>query len=255
VDVDASGGDVTVNLAAPGGCTWRTGTDVAWVSNVVPGEGSGSGTVRLTVAPNTGGPRRGTVTIAGVTVQILQAGPGGGSPPPSSGNSCTYQVKPADYNAGSGPDDVRIRVMAPGGCPWTATSPVRWVTVADGGSGTGDGTVRLLVEANNGPDRTANLSIAGAQFRLRQNGCSTSIKPTWYDAGRGPDDIKIAVTADGGCTWTATSTVPWVTVTKGSTGTGDGTVRLHVEANSGDARSVTLIIAGQPFRLSQSGSK
>ena len=164
-------------------------------------------------------------------------------------------LKPTDYNSGRGADDVRVRVTAPSGCAWTATSPVAWVGVADGASGTGDGTVRLLVKANNGPERTANLTIAGAPFRLRQNGCSTRIKPTWYDAGRGPDDIRIAVTADGDCTWTATSTVPWVTVNNGATGSGNGSVRLLLEPNSGDERSVTLIIAGQAFQLRQLGSK
>jgi hypothetical protein len=110
------------------------------------------------------------------------------------------------------------------------------------------------VEANNGPERTADLTIAGISFRLRQHGCSTSIKPTSYHAGRGPDDIRIAVSAEGGCTWTAASTVSWVTVAEGRTGSGDGTVRLIVEPNSGAERSVTLIIAGHAFELRQSGS-
>ncbi len=234
---------------------------LAWVSRVVPGEGAGSAAVRLAVAPNTGEPRRGTATIAGVTVQLRQAGPGVVVPPPPppppspSPGPCTYALKPTDYDSGRGADDVRVRVTAPSGCAWTATSPVAWVGVADGASGTGDGTVRLLVKANNGPERTANLTIAGAPFRLRQNGCSTRIKPTWYDAGRGPDDIRIAVTADGDCTWTATSTVPWVTVDSGATGSGNGSVRLLLEPNSGDERSVTLIIAGQAFQLRQLGSK
>jgi hypothetical protein len=113
--------------------------------------------------------------------------------------------------------------------------------------------VRLLVEANNGSERRADLTIAGVTFRLRQYGCSTSIKPTWYHAGRGRDDISIAVTAEDGCTWTAASTVSWVTVTEGRTGSGDGTVRLAVEPNSGDDRAVTLNIAGHRFDLRQSG--
>jgi hypothetical protein len=82
--------------------------------------------------------------------------------------------------------------------------------------------------------------------------CAYTIKPTWYDAGRGPDDIRIAVTADPGCMWTATSTVPWVTIAQGASGSGTGTVELLVPANSGPARAV---LAGQPFALSQHGSE
>jgi Putative binding domain, N-terminal/Viral BACON domain len=353
VEVDAAGDQVSVNLTAPGGCTWRVRSDVSWVTRTAPDEGSGSATIRLTVAPNTGELRRGTVTIAGVTVQLRQSGPGDAPPPPPpaptpdppapapdpptptcsytvsptrvsaessgeqavvnvtaqngctwdasssvawiavegggtgsgsarlviSGNAgaartgsvtvagkavtveqeagrtaCTYAIKPTYYDAGRGPDDIRISVTAPNGCAWTATSPARWVTVAQGRNGSGDGTVRLVVEANNGSERRADLTIAGITFRLRQYGCSTSIKPTWYHAGRGPDDISIAVSAQGGCTWTAASTVAWVTVAEGRTGSGDGTVRLLVEPNSGDERSVTLIIAGERFELRQSGA-
>jgi hypothetical protein len=168
--------------------------------------------------------------------------------------SCTYEIKPTYYDAGRGPDDIRVSVDAPGGCAWTATSPADWVTVAEGRSGSGDGAVRLRVEANNGPERTANLTIAGSTFRLRQYGCSTTIKPNSYHSGRGPDQISIAVKAEGGCTWTAASTVSWVSVAEGRTGSGDGTVRLVVQPNSGDERRVTLVIAGHSFELRQSGS-
>jgi hypothetical protein len=111
-----------------------------------------------------------------------------------------------------------------------------------------------LVAANNGPARTAVLTIAGQPFTLNQNGCSKSIKPTYYNAGRGPDDIRIDVKADEGCSWTATSTVGWVTVIEGRTGSGDGTVRLLVEANSGPARTATLSVADETFTLRQNGS-
>ena len=91
---------------------------------------------------------------------------------------------------------------------------------------------------------------------MSQNGfCATTIKPGHYDAGRGPDDVQIRVSADAGCTWTAASTVSWVSVADGATGSGDGIVRLLVEPNSGPARAVTLTIAGQPFPLTQEGQK
>ena len=98
------------------------------------------------------------------------------------------------------------------------------------------------------------MTIAGITFTLLQNGlCSFEIKPGYYDAGRGPDDILIKVTAQTGCTWTAASGVSWVTVAQGASGSGDGTVRLIVQPNGGAARAVTLTIAGQPFALTQAG--
>jgi hypothetical protein len=171
--------------------------------------------------------------------------------------ACTYSIKPAYYNAGRGPDDILIDVTAESGCAWTATTDASWVTVESGRSGSGNGSVRLLIPANSGPPRTALVTIAGHTFTLSQNGlCTPSIKPGNYHAGRGPDDIRIVVTAEAGCAWTAASSVSWVTVAEGRTGSGSGIVRLLVQANSAAAaRSVTLTIAGQPFELRQNGSQ
>jgi Putative binding domain, N-terminal len=235
--------DVTVNVTAESGCAWSAATDATWITVAAGRSGSGSGTVRLLVEANSGPARTTVVTIAGHPFTLRQDG------------GCSYSITPTWYHAGRGPDNIRVNVTAPSGCTWTANSPVTWATVAEGRQGSGDGTVRLVVDANSGAARTAQLTIAGETFDLRQNGCTTTIKPTWYDAGRGPDDIRITVTADSGCTWTASSSVSWVTVAEGASGSGDGVVRLLLPANSGAPRAVTLTIAGQPFALRQDGSQ
>jgi hypothetical protein len=237
-DPDAFAVDVT----APSACTWTASSDVAWITVVSGGSGSGTGTLRVATSGNTGGPRSGTVRVATETLTVQQAG------------ACTYSIKPNDYHAGRGPEAITIDVAAPGGCGWTTATDAPWVTVAAGASGVGNGVVRLEIPANNGPARTAVVTIAGKPFTLTQNGgCAPTIKPGHYDAGRGPDDVRIRVSADPGCTWTAASTVSWVSVADGATGSGDGTVRLLLEPNSGAPRAVTLTIAGQPFALTQEG--
>jgi hypothetical protein len=211
---------------------------------VTEGEtGSGNGTVRIAVAANaSGAPRTGTVTIGGQTFTVRQER-----------LPCAYSIKPTYYNAGRGPDDIRIDVTAADGCSWMATSPVPWAVIAEGQKGSGNGTVRVAVRENTGLARSATLTIAGQAFELAQNGCPTSIKPDYYNAGKGPDTITIDVTADG-CTWTATSPVAWVTVVEGQNGSGNGKVRLRVDANTGSARSATLTVAGQQFALTQQGN-
>jgi len=198
----------------------------------------------VTTSANTGGPRNGNVRVASETLTVQQAG------------ACTYAIKPNDYHAGRGPDSISIDVSTNSGCGWTTSTDAAWVTVSAGRSGTGNGAVRLDIPANDGPARTAVVTIAGKPFTLSQDGlCATSIKPAYYDAGRGPDDIMIHVTAASGCTWTAASTVSWVSVAEGASGSGEGNVRLLVQPNSGAARAVTLTIAGQPFALTQHGSQ
>lgn len=233
-----------VDVSAPAGCAWTASTDVPWITIAGGTTGSGSGTLQVATSGNTGGPRTGTVRVATETLTVQQAG------------GCTFSIRPTDYHAGRGPDSITIDVTATSGCGWTAATNAAWVTIAAGASGVGNGVVRLEIPANNGPSRTAVVTIAGKTFTLLQNGvCAATIKPGNYDAGRGPDDIKIKVSADAGCTWTAASTVPWVSVADGATGSGDGTVRLLLQRNDGAPRTVTLTIAGQPFALTQAGSQ
>jgi hypothetical protein len=99
--------------------------------------------------------------------------------------------------------------------------------VDTGGTGSGERIVRLLVQANSGNARTTTVTIAGQPFALHQEAACSY--------------------------WTARSTVNWVTVAEGASGTAKGTVRLLIQANDGAARSVILTIAGQPFDLKQDG--
>ena len=113
--------------------------------------------MRLLVQANNAGERSTVVTIAGLPFNVHQEG------------SCSYKIKPTNYHAGRGPDDISIQVTTDAGCTWTASSNVSWVTVAEGASGTGSGNVRLLVQANDGAARSTVLTIAGQPFDLRQD--------------------------------------------------------------------------------------
>ncbi len=61
----------------------------------------------------------------------------------------------------------------------------------------------------------------------------------------------ISVNAGAGCSWTASSTVGWITLPSGSGGTGSATVNFSVSANTGASRVGNLTVAGQTFNISQ----
>ena len=62
----------------------------------------------------------------------------------------------------------------------------------------------------------------------------------------------VSVTTQSGCAWTAVSNASWITITSGSSGIDDGTVRYTAEANTtGNNRTGTLTIAGQTFTLTE----
>jgi uncharacterized protein (TIGR03437 family) len=65
----------------------------------------------------------------------------------------------------------------------------------------------------------------------------------------------VPVTANpGSCAWTAVSNVPWITVTSGNSGSGNGGVNFSVDSNSGPARTGALRIAGITFTVQQDGA-
>jgi hypothetical protein len=235
----------TIGMTASAGCAWTVSTDTSWITITDGRTGSGTGSFRIAVAANSGSARTGTVHAATESLTVRQ-----------DSGTCSYSIKPGSYHAGRGPDDILVSVTADAGCAWTATTSADWVTVAEGRTGSGSGTVRLLIPSNSGGPRTALVSMAGETFTLNQDGgCDTRIKPKNYHSGRGPDDIRVAVSAKEGCSWTASSNASWVTVAEGATGSGDGTVRLLVQPNQGPDRSTTLTIAGQPFELRQDGAR
>ena len=62
-----------------------------------------------------------------------------------------------------------VAVSAGAGCGWTATSNESWITITDGASGSGNGTVRFNVESTNGKKRNGTLTIAGRTFKVDQD--------------------------------------------------------------------------------------
>jgi hypothetical protein len=242
ISINSDAQDVTVTMSAPALCAWTVTSDVGWITIADAGPSSGNGAFRLAVAANKGNARAGTVHAASETFTVQQAA------------SCTYAIKPTSYNADRGPETITINVTAGTGCTWSTKTDATWVTVDAGSTGSGNGIVRLVVQANNGAERSTVVTIAGQPFTLHQEAaCSYRLKPNDYHAGRRADDVDIDVITDAGCPWTASSSVNWVTVTEGAAGTGKGKVRLRIDANDGAPRSVVLTIAGQPFELTQAG--
>ncbi len=63
---------------------------------------------------------------------------------------------------------------------------------------------------------------------------------------------SVAVTSPAGCSWTAVSGVAWMTISAGASGTGSGTVRYSIAANTTKTtRSGDLTVAGYTIRVTQ----
>jgi hypothetical protein len=183
---------------------------------------------------------------------------GGDDSPISPTPVCSYTITPGASTYGPDSSSGNVSVAAGNNCSWTATSNVPWITVTGGSNGSGAGSVTYSVAANTSSEaRTGALAIAGQTHAVTQQGkpvaaCSYELSPTRADVGVEETRGTFAVTAPGGCSWTATSDSSWLTVTGGSPGSGSGTVSFLVGANNDvDGRRGLIIVADQVFTVRQ----
>jgi hypothetical protein len=107
---------------------------------------------KLTLS-NVKGAKLGTTNIASVIIKD---------------NECTESIDPSSrtHTPAAGTGSVTLTTLAK--CYWTAKSNVAWAKVTSGSSGTGNGTIKYSIEANNIADRSGTLSIAGKTFTINQ---------------------------------------------------------------------------------------
>ena len=169
---------------------------------------------------------------------------------------CAFSISPPsqsfDASGGSGSIAVTTAVE----CFWTSASNDAWITVTAGSSGNGNGTVQYSVDANpTATPRSGTIRIADQTFVVMQAGvaCSYSIAPDAETFGSAGGTGDVSVTAPDGCDWTASPNDPWITITSGSSGSGNGVVNYSVTTNPDPApRTGTMVIAAQTFTVSQS---
>jgi uncharacterized protein (TIGR03437 family) len=243
-----SAGGGTVRVTAPIGCAWTAVSNDNWITITSGTNGSGDGVVVYSVTANTGNvARTGTLTIAGLTFTATQAT-----------LTCTYLIAPPSQSFLASGGTGSVAVTASGGCPWTAVSNDRWITVTSGSSGVDNGAVNYSVAANSATvPRTGTLTIAGQTFTVAQAplGCNYSIVPSSQSFPSRGGTGSVAITATAGCSRTATSNDNWITIVSGSSGSGDGTVTYSVAVNASAAsRTGTPTIAWQPFTVIQAGT-
>ena len=178
-------------------------------------------------------------------------------------SSCTFSLAPTGQKVSSQGGLGSFDISTGAGCSWQLVFSDAWIgpfspILSPGGGppqGTGPRTVTYRVDANDGTARSGTISVGSQSFLVNQDGvnspCSFSISPprAAFDASGG--DARVVVNTANGCAWSATSNVGWLSITFPSSGTGRGTVFLHVSANTGGARSGTATMGGQTFTVTQ----
>lgn len=237
--LDGAGGDRQVAVTAPAGCSWTAQSRSPWITITSGATGSGSGVMAFHVPSSDGPERSGVLVVANHAITVVQS------------LACSYSITPSSASVGAQSAGSTIQVQTGAGCAWTAVSAVPWISVAGGASGNGPGPVQVAAAANDGPSRTGTITIAGQPFTITQaNGCTYSVTPASQTIGGGGGNVTATVTAGAGCSWSADSSVDWITVGT-SSGTGSRQVSLSVKPNLSPPRTGTVSIAGRTVTVTQ----
>ena len=289
--VASQGGTGSLTIFAASTCAWTATSNAPWIDVIgsTPGGVLGQGRLDYFVFPNTDASQRtGTVTVAGLTFTVTQAG---GSPsacivsPITTGQIINGTLAPGDCESplrikdGTRPLADRYSFDGVAGQPIVIALNSADVDTylylldangsiiaqnddaAAGASSRVPGTGAFLILPSTGKFTIEVTSFGGgAQGNYALNlgvpggNCTFALSAAgqaFQPAGGGN---TVNVNTQPGCAWTATSNAAWLGIGPSGAGTGSGPVSYTVIANSGLARTGTLTVAGLTFTVTQSGT-
>jgi hypothetical protein len=251
-----------VSVLSGTSCNWTVQNAIPWL-NVSTTAGAGNAGVTLTPQANTSAvARRGTMTIAGQQVSVTQ-----------SGVPCTFSASPPSLALSAAAQQAQVTLTAAVGCAWNTQSSAPWLSVSPS-AGNGSGTLTLTIGANSvATSRAGAITVGGLSIPVAQAGTveAAAAPPPppaacaslrlQRDGDQMPaaglsGESAVAVLADTVCKWASQSSVPWLTVTAGGTGTGNGTLKYVVQPNNEPSLRIgTIETGGKTFTVTQQGSE
>jgi hypothetical protein len=112
--------------------------------------------------------RRFLVTLLAIALLVSAAACGNDSNSSTGPTGCQIitGVTTTTFPASGGSASISVRTSNT--CAWTAVSSASFLTVTQGASGMGDGTVQFALAPNTGAERTATLTITGTAILITQ---------------------------------------------------------------------------------------
>ena len=248
--VGPNGGTGSVSVMAfDSQCAWTVSSSDPWVLFTSPASGTGIRTVTYTTELNQGPSRVAVLAAAGAPAPYLiqqHAQPG----------VCAFSVSPQQNVPASG-GSLTFNVTATPGCEWGALSQSSFVAVGQPGWGSGSGSFSVTVSTNSSTSsRTGFILVGTTSASVFQSagaaGCSYSLTSSSAGIPSPSSSSSVALTTAAGCPWTASSNVPWLSITPPATGTGPSTIQFAAQSNPLPVPRVgTLSIGGQTFTVTQ----
>ncbi len=213
-------------------------------NGLLSGTPTTAGTYRFTITATIlnslcPGSRGYTLTVTGASCPTVTINPA--SLP--AGQSGAAYSQPLSGSGGAAPYSFAVTAGAlPGGLTLTPAGALT-------GTPTQAGTFNFTVRA---ADANGCQGTRAYTLTIGSSGCSFSVAPANHAFLSEGADGTANVTAGNGCAWTAVSHDPWITITSGANGSGNGTVRFAVAKNQETAaRKGALTIAGRKVTVAQ----
>jgi hypothetical protein len=147
----------------------------------------------------------------------------------------------ADGGAGT------ITVTTSPECPWEVSTGASWLSGLTPSAGQGAGTVEFRVAPNPLPAvREGDILVNDNRLRVSQQAaaCRLELGSNSLALAAGGGTRDVAVSAPGGCTWTAATDASWISFTTPATGSGDGSIGVRIAPHDGTERRVGTILVG-----------
>jgi hypothetical protein len=162
--VPAFGGRLSVQVTTLDGCDWTTASSQSWMRVVSGSGGESSRSIEIGVESNAGADRSAQLIVAGMIVDVQQAGTSG----------CDYSMHP-----GAGPvfpaagGDGRTAVHVQPACHWYARSSQSWLVIVSNPNGDGVSEIQYRVEPNpSRSQRSAQVVVGTVRHVVTQRGTS-----------------------------------------------------------------------------------
>ena len=194
-----------------------------------------------------------------LTIRVLSAGANGLDVQISYDQPCASLSPASGYHPAPATSAAASIFAA---CQWLVSNAYSWITVTGAQSGTGNGTLAYQVSANGtSAERWGVISVGRNTFVVRQTNtaaiptCNFSASPASARSSSAGATITVTVTTSPGCWWTASAADSWLSFSGASQGTGSGSVRVVVSANTTPlTRSGSVTAAGTRVDITQTPS-
>ena len=233
----------STNFSITSNTSWTVSENVSWITSVSPASGNNNGTFTVNYQNNsTGNVRIGQITVTPasgnpVIVTVTQA--------PCGALSVNPPNRDVPCEAGSTTFDVISNTS------WTVSESVSWIISVSPASGNNNGTFTANYQSNTtGSSRTGQITVSPASgnpvnVTVNQAPCGEfTVTPPNRDvtAEAGSTTFDVSSTTS----WTVTESVSWITSVSPSSGSGNGTITVNYQQNTGAQRTgqITFTASG-----------